>query len=43
MTEQDRARIAETVKALMELPEAARQFVLGFAAGVAQEKQGKTA
>lgn len=39
MTDQERAKIAETVKALMALTEEARQFVLGYAAGVAQRQQ----
>ncbi len=39
MTEQDRARIEETILALMDLPDAARQFILGYAAGVTQNRQ----
>lgn len=35
MNEQDRMEIAETIQALMALDEKARQFILGYAAGVA--------
>jgi hypothetical protein len=35
MSEQDRMEIAETIKALMALDEKARQFILGYAAGIA--------
>lgn len=34
MNEQDRMEIAETIQALMALDEKARQFILGYAAGV---------
>lgn len=35
MNEQERREIAETIRALMALDEKARQFILGYAAGVA--------
>ena len=35
MNEQERREIAETIEALMALDEKARQFILGYAAGVA--------
>ena len=35
MNEQERREIAETIEALMALYEKARQFILGYAAGVA--------
>lgn len=38
MTDQERAEIAEAVKAMMDLDAEARQFILGFAAGVAASK-----
>lgn len=42
MTENDRNLIAETVEALMGLPEKARQYVLGFAAGIVYQRPQNT-